>query len=106
MLPPFYIWQGRTLKGVNPLDVVALSAERVYTKIHLTQDRHLIARLPLTTLLKQVSGDIFVRTHRGWAVSVYYLEEISKDKAVIGSMVIPVTKPYFDNLVTKLNILS
>jgi DNA-binding LytR/AlgR family response regulator len=74
MMKPLFIWQDKTLKKVNPIDVVFLVTENNYTKICFSDKTCYQVRSPLSGIMKKLPQDIFIQTHRAYAVSVFFID--------------------------------
>jgi DNA-binding LytR/AlgR family response regulator len=90
MQHPFFVWQDRMLKKVFSEDVLCLATEGNYTRIFLKDKTNYMVRSTLANVLKKLPADMFVRTHRSYAVSVYYIDNIFKDHLLIGKEPIPI----------------
>jgi DNA-binding LytR/AlgR family response regulator len=106
MLMPFFVRQDRMLVKVNPIDVVGLSTEGNYTRIFLSDKTYYLVRSTLSNALKKLSPDIFIKTHRSYAASVYYIDRVFKDHLLIGKEPIPIGKQYYKSVMSKLTIIE
>jgi len=106
MLKPFFIWQNKELKKVNPEDVICLSTERNYTRIYLASNTFYLVRSSLSATLKKLPPDIFIKIHRSFVASVYHISSISRDYLVVRSEALPIGKQYYGYLLAKLNIIE
>ena len=105
MMKPFFIWQDKTLKRINPLEVVCLITEDNYTRICFPDKTNYIARSTLSGILEKLPADIFIRVRRSFAVSVFYIDDIGKDHLIIGDTPIPIARQYYDHLLNQLQII-
>ncbi len=107
MIKPFFVWQNKVLKSVNPENVVCLLTEGNYTKVFLSDKSFYLVRSTLSRTLAKLPNDIFIKIHRSFAVSVYFIDEIAKDHLVIlGNEVLPVSRQYYQSFVGQLNIIE
>ena len=106
MLKPFFVWQNGVLKRINPEEVVCLVAFKNYTKIHLSNKTHCLARSSLSGALKKLPPDIFVKIHRSCAVSIYFIDNIAKDHLIIGQESIPIGRQYYRSFIKQLNVIE
>jgi DNA-binding LytR/AlgR family response regulator len=106
MLTPFFIWQNRVLVRINPENVIGLSTVGNYTKIFLSDKTYYMVRSTLSSALKKLPQDIFIKTHRSYAASVYYIDLVNKDHVVIGEEIMPIGKQYYRSVLDKLNIIE
>ena len=106
MLKPFFIWDNRILVQINPDHVVCLQVEGNYTRICLADDKSHLVRCTLTSALKKLTPGLFLKVHRGFAASIYYIDKIHHDMLVIGTSKFPIAKKYRASLLKKINILK
>lgn len=106
MMIPFFVWQNRVLKKINPEDVICLYTEKNYTRIFLKNKTYYMVRSTLSSALKKLPPDIFIKIHRSFAASVYYIDSIEKDHLQVGNESIPIAKQYYKSLLAKLNIIE
>ena len=106
MLKPFFVWQNKMLKKINPEDVICLWTEGNYTKIYLVDKSYYMVRSTLSGALKKLPPDIFIKIHRSFAASVYHIDVINKDHLLVRDEPIPVGKQYYKSLIEKLNIIE
>jgi len=106
MLKPFFVWQDKMLKKVHPEDVICLFTEKNYTKIFLSDKSYYMVRSTLSNALKKLPDDIFIKTHRSFAVSVLYIDSIYKDHLVVGDEPVPIARQYYKSVRNKLNIIE
>ncbi len=105
MMVPLFVWQGKSLHAVDPLEIMALSAEGAYTKLHLTDNRSYLVRSTLADMLKKTPEGFLFRVHRTWAVSVFYIDKVEKEVVKMGPNDIPIGKLYYDGLISKLQVI-
>jgi DNA-binding LytR/AlgR family response regulator len=106
MLKPFFVWQDKVLKSLSPEDVICLRAEGNYTKIFLTNKRTCLVRSSITGALKKLPPEMFIRTHRTYGVSIYFIESVAKDHVIIRGQSVPVSKLYYPRIIEKLNVID
>ena len=106
MLKPFFVWQNKELKRVNPEDVICLSTERNYTRIYLANNTFYLVRSSLSTALKKLPPDMFIKIHRSFVASVYHISSISKDHLVVRDEALPIARQYYAYLLAKLNVIE
>ncbi len=105
MMKPIFVWQNKTLKKFDPLEVVCLVTEKKYTRICFSNKTYYMARSTLKGILKKLPPDIFIQTHRAYAVSVFFIDDIAKDHLNIGDAAIPIARQYYEQLVEQLQII-
>lgn len=111
MQKPFFVWQNKELKSVRPEEVVCLAAEGNYTKIHLSDKKTYLVRSTLTGALKKLHPEIFIKVHRGFAVSVLFIDTVARDHlnltvVVDKSKVVPIARQYYQSLIEQLIMLE
>ncbi|MES2004946.1 MAG: LytTR family DNA-binding domain-containing protein [Bacteroidota bacterium] len=105
---PFFVWQDKMLKKINPDNVVYLVAERNYTRIFLNDKSSYMVRSTLANTLKKLPPDVFIKIHRAVAASVYYIDSIQRDHLLVGDELIPIPvgRLYYKSLMGKLVIIE
>jgi DNA-binding LytR/AlgR family response regulator len=106
MLKPLFVWQNKELKRIDAEEVICLSTEGNYTKIYLADNTFYMVRSSLSTMLKKLPPDIFIKTHRSYVASVYHISTICKDHLVVMDQPIPIAKQHYRSLLAKLNIIN
>jgi DNA-binding LytR/AlgR family response regulator len=106
MAKPFFVWQNKKLKRINPDDVICLLTEENYTRIFMADKSFYMVRSSLANALKKLPSDVFIKIHRSFAASVYHIDMIERDHLLIGDQSIPIGKQYYQPLIDKLNIIE
>ena len=106
MLKPFFVWQNKELKKINPEEVICLSTEGNYTRIYLTDKTFYMVRSSLSGALKKLPADTFIKIHRSLVVSIYHMDSIHRDHLLIGNEPMPIAKQYYRSLIGRLNIIE
>lgn len=106
MLLPFFVWQNKALLKINPENVMALETEKNYTKVHLSDRKTHLVRSTLSSALKKLPEDMFIKTHRSYAVSIYYIDKINRDHIIIGKKSVPIARAYYKSVIAQLNIIE
>lgn len=106
MLAPFFVWQDKALTRIHAEEIMYLKTEGNYTKIFLLDRGHCLVRSTLSRVLKQLPRDMFIRTHRSYAVSVHYIDHLVRDHLVIEEEPIPIGKQYYNRVVSRLNVIE
>jgi DNA-binding LytR/AlgR family response regulator len=83
MLKPIFIRDDKALRKIHPEEVLCLSTEKNYTRIFLTDDTYYMVRSTLTSALKKLPSDIFIKIHRSYVASLLHIEDIYKDHVII-----------------------
>lgn len=107
MLTPIFVWKDRTLEKIHPELIVRLVTEKNYTKIYLVDvDTPYMVRSTLSNALKKLPEEIFIKTHRAYAVSILYINFIARDHLMVGSEIVPIAKQYYRSVMEKLVIIE
>jgi len=106
MLKPFFIWQNKELKKINPEEVICLSTEGNYTRIYLADKTFYLVRSSLSRTLKKLPPEIFIKIHRSFIVAVHHISTIHKDHLVVRNVALPIAKRYYRSVLAKLNIIE
>lgn len=106
MLKPFFVWQNKVLKSVRPEDVALLITEGNYTRIVLSNESYFMVRTSLSKTLKKLPPEIFIKTHRSFAASILYIDNVSRDHLTIGQLSVPIARQYYKTVIDQLNIIE
>lgn len=107
MLTPFFVWQDRKLKRIDPAKVMFLSSAKNYTKMFVSgEKKYLLVRSTLSGALQKLPPDMFIKVHRSLAVSVYFIDGVTSSTIIIGETELPIGKHYYDIVIKKLNIID
>jgi|SRR5580765_1000039 len=106
MLNPFFVWQNKVLKRIDPGQVMCLYTVGNYTKIFLADHTHYMVRTSLSGALKKLPPDIFIKIHRSLVASIYFIDHIASDHLIIGGESVPVGRQYYKTVIRKLNIIE
>ena len=93
------------MKRVCPEKIYGISMEGNYTRIHL-RGVHYLVRSTMAAMLKKLPPDIFIKVHRSFVISIYYMNNIDRDHLLIGKDVIPIGKQYYKSLMEQLNVIE
>lgn len=106
MLKPVFVWQEKVLHRVNPREIICLVTEENYIKVHFPGDIYIMIRCTLSNALKKLPADMFIRTDRACAVSIFYIDKVYREYLVIGEQTIPIAKQFYKSVLEKLDILK
>jgi DNA-binding LytR/AlgR family response regulator len=106
MLKPFFVWQNKVLKNINPQDVMCLCTEGNYTKIVISDGTFYLVRSSLAGALKKLPPEMFIKTHRSYAASIYYIDNIARDHLTIGDNSVPIARQYYRAVMKQLNVIE
>ena len=77
MLKPFFVWQNKVLKRIDPRQVMCLSTEGNYTRIYLSDQTFYMVRSSLSGALKKLPPEMFIKIHRSLVASIYFIDDIA-----------------------------
>jgi len=63
-------------------------------------------RSTLSNALKKLPPEIFLKTHRSYAVNILYVDFIQRDHLLVGDKIVPIAKQYYKSVMGKLNIIE
>jgi DNA-binding LytR/AlgR family response regulator len=106
MLKPFFIWQNKLLKRVDPRKVMFLVTVKNYTEITLSDNSVYSVRSSLSRAIKKLPPDMFIKIHRSLVVSIYYIDDIDRDHLIIAGEPIPIGKGFYKKAISQLNIME
>ena len=106
MLKPFFIWQNKVLKRIDPGDLMCLSTEKNYTKIVLSDKSFYMVRSSLSRAIKKLPPEMFIKIHRSLVASIYFIDDIARDHLVVGGLPIPIGKGFYKKVISQLNIME
>ena len=106
MLHPFIVRQNKVLRKVDPSDVMCLNTVGNYTRIYLSDKSHFMVRSTLFGALKKLPPEIFIKTHRSFAVSVYFIDNVARDHLTVEDEVSPIGKRYYNRVISRLNVIE
>lgn len=85
-------------------DILWIKAEGNYLEIHLADKKELI-RASLSAFLEKINRKNFFRTHKSYAVNLYYLTKFEPTIVTILNTEIPISKVYSDELLKRLEVI-
>lgn len=80
---------------INPDDILFISAQSDYIKIHLLNQRPLMLLESLKNMEARLSATRFIRVHRSYIVSIDKINCIQKKRIQIGDERIPISDSYY-----------
>ena len=49
---------------------------------------------------------MFIQTHRSYAVSIFFIDNIARDHFVVAGEAVPIGKQYYNKVINQLNIID
>src|SRR5688500_982016 len=106
MMTPFFVKDKRVFRKIHPEEVVYFITKENYTKICLADGKVFTVRSSLSNAIQKFPHGVFFRTSRSVAVSIFYMDNISRDHLTVGEQIFPIAKGYYDPLINGLNIFE
>jgi DNA-binding LytR/AlgR family response regulator len=103
---PFFVWQNKVLKRIDPLQVACIKTVKNYTHIILADSTIYMVRSSLAGTLKKLPPDIFIRISRSMIVSIFYMDDISRDHLIMGEVIMAISREYRNATFKRLNIIE
>ncbi len=72
----------------------------------LSDKSHYLVRSSLSGALKKLPSDIFIKIHRSLVVSIYFIDDISKDHLIVDGEPMPIGNQYYKMTIKRLNIIE
>ncbi len=86
--------QGYERYRLHHTDILYLEAMKDYTKIITRSGQHILVLETLSSMIRQLPGDKFMRTHRSYAVNREHINAVSHNRISILGQEIPVGKSF------------
>ena len=106
MLKPFFVWKDKKLISLSPTDVILLETVGNYTKIVLSNETYVMVHTSLSSALKKLPSELFIRIHRSYAASIHFIDTIERDHLTIGKYSIPIARQYYKTVLEQLNVIE
>jgi DNA-binding LytR/AlgR family response regulator len=91
---------------LDPLHVMFLETKGNYTKIVLSNETYFMVHASLSSILKKLPPDLFIKTHRSWAASILFIEIIEREQLTICNNSIPIARQYYKTVIEQLNVIE
>jgi DNA-binding LytR/AlgR family response regulator len=96
-----FIKDGTELHKINFSDILFLESDHVYVSVHTTTRRYLV-RTSLQNYIEELDKDLFLRIHRSYVVNLSRIESVLGSQVKIQDKLLPVSKSYKDELLSRL----
>ena len=103
---PFFVWQNKVLKRIDPSHVTCLKTVKNYTHIILADSTIYMVRSSLAGALKKLPPNIFIRISRSMIVSIFYMDDIKRDHLIMGGVIMAISREYSKATFERLNIID
>ena len=95
----FFVNVEYSLVKVTNDDIVYIEGLKDYIKIHLhSTQKPVITRMPMKTIEEQLPAEKFLRIHKSYIVSSKAITSVRKSTVYIGTLELPVSENYMDEL--------
>jgi len=95
--------QGYEKHRLHHSDIIYLEAMKDYTKIRTVSGQSLLVLETLSSLLKQLPEDKFLRIHRSYAINQRKVESVGTGKVTIQGVELPVGKSFKASVSTRMS---
>ena len=109
MLMPLFVRHKSTWKRIELEDVVRLETEGNYTQLFVANNTFYLARLTMAKALKKLPPELFVRTDRSNAVSIYHIVAVHKESRELlmsDKSKVPIARYLYKDVIRQLNIFE
>ena len=98
-----YIRADYSLKKINVRDILYIEALDDYLKVHMLNQKTIVAKMTMKAILEKLNADEFVRVHRSFIVPVNRINLIRKKMISIDGVKIPIGLSYEKEIMKKIN---
>ena len=83
-------------------DILYLEADHIYSQVYISGDKQIIQRSPLKNLLDQLPSELFIQTHRSFAINIDQVKGYDNDHIYIRNSTIPISRSRKKEVLTML----
>jgi len=87
------IKSSKTLHKINSKDILFIEALGDYVKVHL-EDQYILTNATFTSILETLPKQIFIRTHKSFAINFKKMNSLSGNQITIKNHKIPIGQKY------------
>ena len=98
-----YVRSEYHLTGVFLDEIEYIESVENYIRIHLIKGRSIMSLTPLSTFMKKLPSEKFIRIHRKFIIAIHKIEYISNKKIKLSSIELPVSGRYYVSLKALVN---
>ncbi|SFQ10266.1 LytR/AlgR family response regulator transcription factor [Parafilimonas terrae] len=84
-------------------DIIFIESLDDYLKIHLQNQRPVVARLTMKVMLEKLPATEFIRVHRSYIVSLNYIQTVRNKTITVNGVNIPVSSSYENEFFNRFN---
>jgi len=97
-----YLRADRKNIKVNFDDILFIESLKDYIKV-VTKEKSIITKQSISSIEENLPGDLFIRTHRSFIISVNKIESFTQDVIQIGKFELPISRSYRHEVEKALN---
>lgn len=97
-----YIQDGKTIHKVYFKDILYLEGYGEYVKVH-SSNKVYLSREPMHAYENKLPGDIFLRTHKSYIVSLRKVEAFTSGSVIIRGIELPIGRTFREHVFKTLN---
>ncbi len=87
-------------------NIYLIEAKGDYVLIKLIEGKNLVVHTTLKSMMDKLPSDTFVRVHRSNVVNIKKIVDIEDSSILINGEVVPISKTYREDLLSKLNLIN
>jgi len=99
-----YIRADYSLHKILIEDILFIEGLDDYLKIHIDNQKPIVARMTMKAILEKLPANHFIRVHRSYIISIAKMEKIRNKIIYIKSDEIPLSATYEENFFSKINL--
>ncbi len=103
--PSFFYWDDRKLIKIQLDDILLIKTEGNYIRFYAMEFSYMV-RTSLDKALAVLPENLFIRTHKCFAVAAAHLVEVDRDEVKVGNVNVPISKYYYPKVISILNIIG
>jgi DNA-binding LytR/AlgR family response regulator len=94
----FFVRADYSLIKINLADILYIEGLDDYLKIHLQNQKPVVARMTMKTMLEKLPESEFLRIHRSFIIPLNRIEQVRNKMISIGDREIPIGSSYEENV--------
>ncbi len=101
-----YVNVNKRLVKILIKDIYMIEAKGDYILIKLVEGKNQVVHTTMKSILSKLPDTKFVRVHRSYVVNIKKIVDIEDSGILINSEIVPISKTYRDDLLSKLNLIN
>ena len=98
-----YLRDNRKTHKVFLSEISLIESMGEYIKVH-TGQKHVMTRCSLTSIERALPGDLFIRSHNSFIVSINHITAFTASSIEVGKVEVPISRKYKNLVMKSLNI--